>query len=640
MPKNTELFRASNRAPAHHEAGQQIVTTSEPYVEVLASPGSGKTHTLIARLSHLLASGVPAAQILVLSFSNEAVRELRRRLDLFALEPNSPRTQYPYSDIRIQTAHAFARSLLRKPLTLLSESQQRKLLKSALKGMRQSMRNQELWADLSLLQKRKRRECLEELQQPHRLRWLLALFDRARASGAKLKTALQQATIDTDVAGQQSHPAPALVAAVFRHYQRAKDRQAGMDYGDMLNKGIQRLQQATGSKKFKTNFQHILVDEYQDCGAAQSLLIGALARHCNANVMVFGDPLQAIYGFAGSHYQQLALVLPTTQTLQLPVSHRLTAETAALACAVARQPLQAIQTLRSGRKPVLICSDDENAQARTVAHDIQKLIAGGVPVNQIAVLSRVKALLNPVEAELAALSINTARIGQRRELQHVLNVLRLIRLHRRYHRKQLPIAPEVICQFKIEGRVIDLADAEKTAKQLMGIPLPPSLAGQYKACCTAYLRLLGGVRATINKDIAHEINRWAAHSSQYATLAAFRQGIKAIATNQKQCVTTGTIHAAKGREWSHVLIVGVADGILPHRAACDADMLMQEQNLMYVAVTRAKDRVHLYHSPIVNARSRQRFSALSRHLNTRARSLMLIQKSAAKKADAESVTAH
>jgi len=137
MPKNTELFRASNRATAQREAGQQIVTTPEPYVEVLASPGSGKTHTLIARLSHLLASGVPAARILVLSFSNEAVRELRRRLDSSALDPKSPLAPYPYADVSIQTAHAFARSLLRKPPTLLKESQQRKLLKSVLRGMRQ-----------------------------------------------------------------------------------------------------------------------------------------------------------------------------------------------------------------------------------------------------------------------------------------------------------------------------------------------------------------------------------------------------------------------------------------------------------------------------------------------------------------------
>lgn len=628
MPKNTELFRASNRASAHDEASQQIVTTQEPYVEVLASPGSGKTHTLIARLSHLLASGVPAAQILVLSFSNEAVRELRRRLDLAALDPNSPLPQHPYSDIRIETAHAFARSLLRKPSTLLKDGPQRKLLKSVLKGMRRRMSNGKLWTDLPTEQRRKRREHLEELQQPHKLRWLLALFDRARASGVTVKTALQQAALDNDIHSQQSIPAPALVAAVFRHYQQEKEKNAGMNFGDMLHKGIQRLQQAKTGKKFTANFQHILVDEYQDCGAAQVQLIAALARQCRASVMVFGDPLQSIYGFTGSQYQRLASVLPTARTLSLPTSRRLTSQTAALACAVVQQPAEAIRTLRSGRKPILTCSADENVQARTIARDIKRLIASGVPANQIAVLSRVKALLNPVEAELVALSINTARIGQRRELQHVMNVLRLVRLHRRYHRKQQPIEADRILRFKTEGRVIEQGDAEKTAKKLMGIPLPYSFAGQYKACCNAYLGLLGGVRATINEDIAHEINRWEAHSSQYTTLADFRQGIQAMAANQQQHVTTGTIHAAKGREWAHVLIVGVTDGILPHRSARDADTLMQEQNLMYVAVTRASDRARLYHSPTHNARTRQYFEKVSRFLDARAQSSMLVQKSA------------
>jgi len=637
MPKNTELFRASNRATAQREAGQQIVTTPEPYVEVLASPGSGKTHTLIARLSHLLASGVPAARILVLSFSNEAVRELRRRLDSSALDPKSPLAPYPYADVSIQTAHAFARSLLRKPPTLLKESQQRKLLKSVLRGMRQHMRNKELWADLSVEQRRKRRESLEDLQQPQKLRWLLTLFDRARASGVTVETVLQQAAVD--IHSQQDAPIPALVATVFKKYQREKDRQAGMDFGDMLHKGIQRLEQTKDSKKSKVNFQHILVDEYQDCGAAQAELIGALARHCHANVMVFGDPLQSIYGFAGANYQRLASVLPTARTMRLPISHRLTAETAALACAVAQQPAKSMKTLRSGHKPALICSADENAQARTVASDIQRLIASGVPANQIAVLSRVKAVLNPIEAELVALSINTARIGQSRELQHVLNVLRLVRLHRGYHRKQNPISADRIRQFTVEGRAIERDDAAKTAKQLMSIPLPSSLTGQYKICCKAYLRLLGGIRAAINKDVAHEINRWAAHSSQHNTIAAFRQCLETMGTEQ-QYVTTGTIHAAKGREWAHVLIVGVTEGILPYRKACDADTLLQEQNLFYVAITRAKEMVRLYYSPMVDARSRQKFSSLSRHLNARAKSLMCIQKSVTHKADANADIAH
>lgn len=637
MPKNTQPGRAFKRASAHPDPGQKIVTTQEPYVEVLASPGSGKTHTLIARLSHLLASGVPQAQILVLSFSNEAVRELRRRLNLIAQDQDSPSSLTQYADIRIQTAHAFARSLLRKPPTLLSESQQRNLLRTSLKGMRQSMRKNELWADLSVQQRRKRRESLEDLLQPQKLKWLLALFDRARTAGISVKAALQQVAFEF----QQCVPAPTLIAIVFKRYLRIKELQAGMDFGDMLRKGIQRLEQAKARNKTIVKFKHILVDEFQDCGATQSELIAGLARNCNAHVMVFGDPLQSVYGFSGAHYQRLTSFLPNAKTFPLPVSYRLTVETAALACKVAKQPAEAIHTLRSGRKPTLIFSANENAQARRVAGDVKKLIAGGVPISQIAVISRVKALLNPVEAELSGLSINTARIGQCRDLHHILNVLKLVRLHRRFHRKQNLISLQRIHQIKVNGRVIERGNAERAAKQLMSIPLPSSLAGQYKACCKAYLRMLGGVRAKINKDIAHEINRWEAHSGQYTTLAAFRKGIEAM-TLEQQHVTTGTIHAAKGREWAHVLIVGVTDGVLPHRAARDAETLIQEQNLMYVAISRAKDAVWLYHSPILNARSRKEFRAVSRFLKTCEKSLMHIQRPVLSKArgNVNAVTAH
>lgn len=628
MLKNTQPKPASNCASAHQEAGQRIAITQERYVEVLASPGSGKTHTLIARLSHLLASGVPVARILVLSFSNEAVRELRRRVDFSAGATESSRPQTPLTDIRIQTAHAFARSLLPKPPTLMLESQQRKLLKNVLKHMRQRMRKRQLWADFSVEQKRKRREILEELQQPQKLRWLLALFDRARAAGHTIQQTLANAVFDE----HKSILSPAVVAKVFKQYQKIKSERAHMDFGDMLRRGIQRLEETKNCTQTNASYQHILVDEFQDCSAAQTELIAAIARHNNAQVMVFGDPLQAIYGFAGAQYRGLAFFLPDARSIRLPTSYRLTTETAALACAVARQPSDAIKTMRRGPKPVLVNSADENTQARRLACDIQQLISGGVSAHQIVVLSRLKALLNPVEAELAALSINTARIGQQRDLQHVLNILRLVRLHRRYHLQQHSITPANLHKLRIEDRVIEHDNADKVAKQLTAIALPSSVEGQYCLCCKAYLRLLGGIRAAVNKDIAHEINRWQPHTRQYTTLKALRQGIESMALASRSQVTTSTIHAAKGREWAHVFVAGVTDGILPFYKARDADTLAQEQNLLYVAITRAKDAVRLYHAPIVHTRSRQTFSAASPFLPTSTKLLMYVTKPKIRKA--------
>ena len=140
----------------------------------------------------------------------------------------------------------------------------------------------------------------------------------------------------------------------------------------------------------------------------------------------------------------------------------------------------------------------------------------------------------------------------------------------------------------------------------------PSLEGRYRLCAKIYLRLMGGIRN--DPELLADVNRWETMCVDYTNAQAMRTAIRDMNAN---AVTTGTIHSAKGGEWDHVLVVGATDGLLPlYLSRDDKNVIGEERNLLYVAITRARNSVKLYHAPTNHARSRQRFENVSRFLDT------------------------
>jgi len=163
-----------------------------------------------------------------------------------------------------------------------------------------------------------------------------------------------------------------VASAVQTRYVRAKQAAKLMDFGDLLAHAIETLRSSNQSLPFT----HVLVDEYQDCSAAQTQLLAALAER-GCELMVFGDPEQAIYGFGGNRYTPLSQVVDGAVVLALPQSHRLHQGTAALASAVANKRAAKIVTQRRGTQPVLVRSRDLTDQTRSVVRDIERLLDQG-----------------------------------------------------------------------------------------------------------------------------------------------------------------------------------------------------------------------------------------------------------------------
>lgn len=593
-----------------------IVQTREPRVEVRASPGSGKTYTLDQRVKHLADSGVPDRKILVLAFSNAAVREIKARMTQHGFRVPGQSAAHRALDadagasagsglsaVTVQTAHAFARGLIAKKRVLKDKPAQ-DMLSKAIRTAQKDCRARALWPDKPRATRRLRTTQLKQLPAEFSMKTILSFFDMARAS----KQPLKAASVGQFAAFK---PYAQVLNAVRRKYSDLKDSKHVIDFGDMLVMAVKAIKDGAS-----VPYSHILVDEYQDCSAAQVHLLVQLARTGGRSIMVFGDPYQAIFGFAGASYTPLSTVLKGVKTYRLPVSRRLTAQTAALASAVVEHgPAQAIKTLRNGKKPVLVLDTSLDTQTLHIVLDIRRLIEHGTRPEDIAVLARAKALLMPVEQALLANGVQTNRIGLARDPQHALHVLRLVGVMERWDGAPKSAITADMLRDELPRLVgVSKSQWSKEAKAIKKACRVKSLEGRYRVCASAYLRLLGGVRK--DRQLRADVNRWEPICRGQVDSRSMRATLRAIRPN---AVLTSTIHSAKGGEWKHVFIVGVTDGLLPlYLSRNDEPALNEERRLLYVAITRACDAVRLYHAPTSHAKSKQQFESLSRFVDDKA----------------------
>ncbi|MFM0434859.1 ATP-dependent helicase [Paraburkholderia strydomiana] len=561
-----------------------LVRTTLPRVIVLACPGSGKTETLAARVRHLIDLGVPSQQILVLSFSEKAVGVLKKRLP---------------SDVAAKTFHAFGLGLVRKEAragsripALLTPKESVHLLKSAIKRCPKASRSakKKTGIDLSL---------------PHEVQRLADFIKRCNGSD----------DLARDLAGNSESGfadyAEVLVElrTVRLAYEKTVDRAGGMDYPAMLRRANSVIDNAP------LHFQHVLVDEAQDMSVEQARLLSSVARRV-ANVTVFGDPKQAVYGFIGGKLADFGEVLRDAVTMGLTRSFRLTHQNAALANAVLASSEHRVIGDRHGVTPSLLRCASAIEQETDVVELVRRLSAKGVPENRIAILGRTKAQVRQAENALLAADYETASAFSPRLYDHVfkaLDVLKLVQIslatakagkapNRAWRANRL----RDIVGGRLPRKVLD--DCLRSLAKAARIP---SFEGRYVAATRIYL---GMMKATGNasSNLAAELGRWQTTSQRFQRVDQLRAHIANLSRRPK--VVTSTIHGSKGDEWDHVIVLGVTDGSIPFYREIKRRDIEEERRLFYVAVTRARKSLHLFHAPFHHAPSRQQFSNASRFL--------------------------
>jgi DNA helicase-2/ATP-dependent DNA helicase PcrA len=607
---------------------QQAVTASLGPILVLAGPGSGKTRVLTHRIAYLMgAMGVRPYQILAVTFTNKAAREMESRLgDLLGqgvtAVPSQPPA--PIEMPQMGTFHAACARILRREapqlpfqsnFVIFDADDQLTLVKNAIK-------------DLNLDDK----------------------LYRPTGVHASISNAKNELILPDDYPVQTHRDE--VVMRIYRRYQELLLASNAVDFDDLLLWTAYLLENVPAVRdKYARRFEHVLVDEFQDTNLAQYTLLKHLASF-HRNLYVVGDVDQSIYGWRGADYRNVLRFekdYPDAQVILLEQNYRSTQTILDAAMGVIdrnphRTPRRLFTDRGEGQKITLFEAYDDRAEAGFIVDSIASLSASRrAQPGDFAVMYRTNAQSRLLEeaflhAGLPYKLVGAQRFYGRREIKDIIAYLRLVHnpsdevsLTRVINTPARGVGNKTVLALRTQaqkqnlspgGLLLSLGGNTDAAAQeaLLGRSASPLsnfgrlLAGWHAAApASTPLSLMDRIIADIDyqsylEDGSEEgHDRWEnvlelrrlAAEFQETGLEAFLEQIALVSDQDTMedrinVPTLLTLHAAKGLEFPIVFIVGLNEGTLPHsRSFEDPEAMQEERRLLYVGITRAKDRLFL-----------------------------------------------
>jgi DNA helicase-2/ATP-dependent DNA helicase PcrA len=585
---------------------------------ILAAAGTGKTRTLVYRVAYLVSLGIEPDRILLLTFTNRAAKEMLERASQLVRNPAG----IPWSG----TFHHIANRLLRRHssllgyasgYTILDQDDSRKLMSDAIKEL-----------------------GLKSKEFPKR-EVLLHVLSQARNRQLPLDDA-----VEDHFDGFEVDPAPVLAA--IQRYEKRKVELGAMDFDDLLVNCLRLLNEHPEVRqRYARQFQHVLVDEYQDTNTIQSQLVDALSSEFH-NLFVVGDDFQSIYGWRGADTRNILEFrkrYPSAQIYKLETNYRSVPEVLNLAnvtVGCSDHPEEYRKTLRATREPyrcpTVARLRDGDHQARYVVELLRNFRRDGYRPRDIVILYR--AHYHAMELQMA---LTRARIqhnitsGMRFfEQAHVKDVLALLRVlssatDALAFERLLCLLPSVgevtVRKLWIKmGERFDAADA--VARTTLAEALRPAARARWAAIVPvieAYYRsglsVNGGevvqrfldafyasyAAATFDNPESRvdDIRELSLHFGRFENVEQCLSDI-ALLTNldaeadaagnaDAESIRLSTVHQAKGLEWPVVIILWMTEGMFPSQRSLNesGDGDAEERRLFYVAATRAKDELVL-----------------------------------------------
>jgi DNA helicase-2/ATP-dependent DNA helicase PcrA len=582
---------------------------------VIAGAGSGKTRTLTYRVAWLVEHGVPPGRILLLTFTNKAAKEMLRRVE--SLLPTD------ISAIWGGTFHHIGNRILRRHAKLLGFGN-----------------------DFTILDREDSKDMLDACVAEAGIDTKQERFPKGDVLADIYSLAVNTDRSIEKVLVEQydyfSHLA-GPIQTLRDVYRERKLKANAMDYDDLLVNTLRLFQeQREVAERYREQFLHVLVDEYQDTNKIQAELIDAMAM-LHRNLMVVGDDAQSIYSWRGANYRNILgfpTRYPSARTFKIEVNYRSVPSILKLANeaikANVHQFAKVLTAVRDGgAKPWLIPCPDSNQQSLFVAQRILELRDEGVALNEIAVLYRAHYHAMELQMELTRRNIPYVITSGLRffEQAHVKDVssflkvavnphdemafkriLKLLagigartadKLWEKFHPLLAEGQPLLLTSEAIPKKAVD--DWKKAAQALNEIrKLEPKRAAEMieKVVDTFYASYLK-VKYPNARAREEDLHQLASFGMQFQSLDEFLSQLalltnieaddaSLLAKNDQEYVRLSTVHQAKGQEWKAVFVVGLCDGMFPLARSIDnLEGLEEERRLFYVAVTRAKDELYL-----------------------------------------------
>ncbi|MFI6428956.1 ATP-dependent DNA helicase UvrD2 [Rhodococcus oryzae] len=546
---------------------------------VLAGAGTGKTRTITRRIAHLVAGGhVSAGQVLAVTFTARAAGEMRARLRTLGIGDGA-------NQVQARTFHAAALRQLRYFWPQVVGDTQWDLLDRKFAIVAQAANRVGLSTSTESV-----RDLAGEIE------WSKASLIAPEDYPAAAARTRREPPADA-----------AKVSDVYAAYEALKVRDGAMllDFDDLLLHTAAALEEhSTVAEEFRDRYRCFVVDEYQDVTPLQQRVLDAWLGERD-DLTVVGDANQTIYSFTGATPRYLldfSRRFPDAAVVRLERDYRSTPEVVSLANQVigaargriAGTRLKLIGQRPPGPAPEFVEFDDEPAEAAGVAKAIQKLIAGGTPAAEIAVLYRINAQSEAHEQALTELDIPfQVRGGEgfftRPEVRQAVSALR-----QAAGRDDLP--PEA-------GSGKELITLVRAILVPLGLTDSEPVGAQARERWAS----LGALVALTEDLLVHE-----PELDLDGLLKDLAARAEARHPPTVQGVTLASLHAAKGLEWDAVFLVGLADGTLPiahalgdSKSPDDEAAVEEERRLLYVGVTRAREHLQLSWALARNAGGRK-----------------------------------
>ncbi len=584
-----------------------VKTTDGPLL-VLAGAGSGKTKVLTTRIAYLIESGVEPYNILAITFTNKAAKEMKERVFKLVGE---------VKDIQISTFHSFGLYIIKRHYNLLGYERNFTILDGD---------------DSLVLVKNivKEMGLNTDDYNPKAI--------RNKISGAKNELVYPEEY--EKYAGTDFEE---IVCKVYKKYEERLKNNNSVDFDDLLILPIKLFSVYKDIlKMYQERFKYILVDEYQDTNRVQYILVNMLAARYK-NICVVGDNDQAIYSWRGSDYRNILNFekdYPDLKSVMLEENYRSTGNILKAANEVIKNnKIRKDKNLwtkhEEGSKIRYHRASDEKDEASYVVKEIKDLLYDGVRREDIAVLYRTNAQSRNIEEAMLRENIPYKVIGSfyfynRKEIKDLISYLKLIynknddiSLVRIINVPKRGIGDKTISNlsdksFKLNKCIYDVIE---TGKEQEFKKIIEELKENSKDATLTELVDLILDKTGIRKELESEktvdaeirlsnleefksITRTYEENSDSPTLEEFLEEISLVADmnehkNETNVVTLMTVHAAKGLEFDYVFVIGMEEGLFPHLNSMETEDLEEERRLCYVAITRAKKKLWL-----INAKSR------------------------------------
>ena len=569
---------------------------------VIAGAGSGKTKVLTTRIANLIENGVKPYNILAITFTNKAAGEMRERVNNII---NA-------HDAFIGTFHSFGLKIIREnsalfnltsAFTLIDTEDQTSIIKKIMK-------------DLNITDK-----------------MISPAFIKSKISFIK-----NNMLSDSEIANFLISENEKIAVKIYYEYEKILKRNNTLDFDDLLKKPVELFNSNKEVlEKYQDKFKYILIDEYQDTNEVQYKLVKLLSKKY-LNLFVVGDPSQSIYAFRGANYQNILNFekdFKGCTVIKLPQNYRSTqtildAANEVISHNKQRKDLDLFSDLGQGVKIKYIRTFNDSMENKRVVDEIQKLCEEGYNRKDMAIFYRTNAQSRSIEDALVKANIPYKVFGsfyfyKRKEIKDLLAYLKLIAnpsddvsLERVINEPKRKIGDKTIENLREKARSLNISmfEAIDSGKELefknlilnlIEISKDTSITGLIdKTLELSKMKETYENDKSLESDIRLEnLMEFRSVSETYeketgnVNLSDFLMEVSLVSDAAEysldaDAVTLMTVHSAKGLEFKIVFIIGLEENIMPiSKALYDDEELEEERRLMYVAITRAKEKLYL-----------------------------------------------